>query len=915
MYLGFSKRLIISLIVIEAIVAAIVLWQGARLLEQSLMQQYEEAIEIEGWVLVSSLTDGLVKFDQLTLQRQLTHWQQRDDLAYATLFNHKMEVMASIGSMDGGYISEKEIKEVSGAIADGYLQRSFEVAQEGERIGTLRLGYRTAHLQQTIRQAQLHNMLVPLLIFFIIAATTLILGRRMTANLRVIEEGVQAFQQGQFDHHIVTNQDGLFSKVAEVLNRFARELRTKIGELNVGNERLQESVETLQQEIAAKSQTEAELQALQQRLLLQHEQSPIGIIDWSTDFRVEDWNPAAEKIFGFSKDEALGQRAVDLIVPPEIKEDIFNNIWQKLLFQHGGEQSTNENITKDGRSIVCEWYNTPVINEDGKVIGIFSLIVDITEKRSQQQMLQRSQKMDSLGKLTGGIAHDYNNMLGVVLGYASMLKKKLVDEPKLLNYAEQILHAAERGAALSKKLLSFSRSMSSEPHQIDIDSVIKDEQLMLEKTFTARIQLILELAKDPWPIWVDHSDLVDAILNIGINAMPQGGQLTISTRNVTVEKSYTDSLIIEPGDYLLLSLADTGMGIDDETRTKIFEPFFTTKGEMGSGLGLSQVYGFMQRCGGAIKLSSEVGVGTCFDLYFPRYRPDEVVNESEAASAQLLGKTLASDGQGETILVVDDEEGLRMVTEEFLSSIGYQVITANGGKEALELLQRRHVDLLLSDVVMPEMDGYQLAATAKELYPDIKIQLASGYNDERHQNYATDELSREMLRKPFELEELRTRVREVLDGSGSSIELSSKSTYMEWSEQAVTGVGELDDDHQVIFELINRCHKLAVRQGSISDMGAILEELLDYTDYHFRREELIMAACGYPHLENHKGVHKILLEKASQLITEFNRGELMPERLLEFLRDWLFEHIIMMDKSIAPYCEGSEKKIKEALER
>jgi len=923
MYIGLSKRLIASLIVIEVIVMAIVIWRGAQLLEQSYTQQFEQAIKNESNMLVSSLASGLVQFDQLSLQKQLSHWQIREDIIYIVLFDHQMDVMASIGGIakgaSGREIPEEAAATFAAAIADGSYHLSLPVEQEGERIGTLKLGYRTAHIRQSIKQLQWRNVLVPLLLFIIVALITLVLGRRMTANLRRIEKGVQAFQQGNLDHHIQTSRDGLFGDIADVLNRFARTLQRKIGELNVGNERLQESVEALQYEIDSNSQTEAELRLLQQRMLLQWKQSPMGMIDWSIDARVLDWNPAAERIFGYTKDEMMGRNAMDLIIPSDIKKGILKGVWKNLINNSEGEHSVNENVTKDGKSITCEWYAVPIANESGEVIGVFSLIGDITDKCQQQQMLQRSQKMDALGKLTGGIAHDYNNMLGVVLGYATMLRKMLKEQPKLSGYVEQIQRAGERGAVLSKKLLAFSHNMSSEPQEIDVNSVLRDEQMMLEKSLTARIKLIFTLEKEPWPIWADQSDLVDAILNMSINAMhamPDGGQLTIQTQNVELNHNVAENMGIERGGYMVISLTDTGTGIDQETQAHIFEPFFTTKGEGGCGLGLSQVYGFMQRVGGTIKIYSDMGHGARFALYFPRYISDESQAKGEDTEEALTTTEVsASRGRGETILIVDDEDGLRTVTAEYLSSLGYQIITAENGKAALELLKSRQVDLVLSDIVMPEMDGYQLAKRINELYPKIKIQLASGYNDERHQSFATSELREQMLQKPFELERLLTRVRQLLDDGGDSAvaELKSEQAYIQWSDEAMTGIGELDDDHSVLFELLNRYQKQASSQSSSTDMSAILDELLDYTTYHFRREESIMVACDYPHLDNHKRVHDMLTKRTARLISEYNHGELEPMKLLDFLRDWLLDHIMTMDKAIALYCKGRDKEIKEAM--
>ena len=282
---------------------------------------------------------------------------------------------------------------------------------------------------------------------------------------------------------------------------------------------------------------------------------------------------------------------------------------------------------------------------------------------------------------------------------------------------------------------------------------------MLEKTLTVRIKLVLNLEKNPWLIWLDDSDLEDAILNMSINAMHAiegSGQLTIQTSNQKINQMDAQSLGIRPGDYVLLSIADTGCGIDKETIEKIFDPFYSTKGEQGSGLGLSQVYGFVQRSGGVIKVYSEPGQGTQFTLYFPRY------HESSHDQQSAEDHPATAFAGNETILVVDDEPALLNLIGEILDRQGFNVICAGSAKQALNILQDESIDILISDIIMPGMDGYQLAAIVKEKYPAIKIQLASGFSDERNVGMIDESLQQNLLLKPFNSQVLLLRIRELL---------------------------------------------------------------------------------------------------------------------------------------------------------
>ena len=404
--------------------------------------------------------------------------------------------------------------------------------------------------------------------------------------------------------------------------------------------------------------------------------------------------------------------------------------------------------------------SVPEKTDDGGVLW-HGFVTDITAKKETEESLRRSQKMDALGKLTGGVAHDYNNMLGVILGYSELIETMVHDQPKLIGYIHEIQHAGERGVKLTKKLLTFSRQESSENQTVNLNDLLQNSQLMLEKTMTVRISLVFDLDESLWPINLDVSDLEDAVLNLSINAMHAiegNGQVTFETRNEAINKIDAQQLNMAAGEYVLLSITDTGCGMDSETKERVFDPFFTTKGELGTGLGLSQVYGLVQRSQGSIKIYSEPEHGSRFTLYFPRY----YVNELEKTQSEEGEVSNLSGNQ--TILVVDDESALEKLTSHILREQGYHVFSANSGEEALLILEKESVDLLLSDVIMPEMDGYQLAAVVHEKYPDVKIQLASGFSDERHVDSTNLSLQQNLLHKPYHSKKLLLRIHELING-------------------------------------------------------------------------------------------------------------------------------------------------------
>jgi nitrogen-specific signal transduction histidine kinase len=388
---------------------------------------------------------------------------------------------------------------------------------------------------------------------------------------------------------------------------------------------------------------------------------------------------------------------------------------------------------------------------------------DITLQKQQEDMLKHGLKMDALGKLTSGISHDYNNMLGVILGYSELLAERLKDQPELLNFVTQIQHAGERGKELTQKLLSFSRKQPASEETLIINDVLRDNYIMLAKTLTVSIKLDLELGEDLWPVYINKSSLEDAVFNISINAMhamPEGGSLKFKTSNAKIGTLDSQVLNIKKGNYIKLSICDTGIGMNKEVMSQIFEPFFTTKNEKkGTGLGLSQVYGFVNNARGTIRVYSEPSQGTCFSLYFPRQ--SDQAKELDVSQQEQSSERMRYAGS-ENILIVDDEAALRLLHKEILSSHGYTVYCAEDAKQALSILEKENIDLVLSDVIMPEMDGYELAHLLRYKYPHIKIQLCSGFSENRGKTVTDKKLYKNILHKPFTSSELLQRVKSLL---------------------------------------------------------------------------------------------------------------------------------------------------------
>jgi len=422
----------------------------------------------------------------------------------------------------------------------------------------------------------------------------------------------------------------------------------------------------------------------------------------------------------------------------------------------------------DGHSELIEKIKTPMYSSDGELVGVLGVGRDITERKKLDEQVRHAKKMEAVGQLTGGIAHDFNNILAIVLGNLEILELKTDKSDERQDRIQKAKNGVKRGADIARKLLSFSRTDAEEVSILSINKFVENIEDLIAKSLTASIAVEIELAKDLWNVAIDPGDLEDALLNLSINArdaMPDGGALYIETANKTLDQEYIRR---NPegrvGDFVMISVSDTGIGMNEETREKVLDPFFTTKEPgKGTGLGLSMVYGFVQRSGGHLKIYSEVGKGTTFRLYLPR-----VTKTALQQHVEVLDERQLPTGS-ETVLVVDDEEGLRDVAVFYLEELGYTTLVAEDGLQALEILRDKPgIDLVFSDVVMPGgIDGYQVAKTVHEEQPSIKILLTSGFTKKKEEIRNSDDqylvkLNSGMLDKPYNREELAFAVRDAL---------------------------------------------------------------------------------------------------------------------------------------------------------
>ncbi|ABK98762.1 PAS domain S-box protein [Pelobacter propionicus] len=664
-------------------------------------------------------------------------------------------------------------------------------------------------------------------------------------------------------------------------------------------------------DITERTQAEEALQENRERLQLQFDHMPIACIAWGTDYSIQSWNPAAEKVFGYTAQEAIGKSANDLIVPPEIQDEV-NAVWQRLLENDETVHCTHQNMTKGRQKIFCKWTKTPLRDIRGNIIGFISMAEDITQLRNTDQALRetvreyqdlalkldekqnflatlmdsipdlifykdserrylgcnkafesfagrteeelvgctdfdlfghdvgaffrerdlqvmaqnlarqneewvdypdgrhilldtlktpfhdhqgrslgligisrditerhradterknlegqlyQSQKMEAIGQLAGGVAHDFNNILTVIIGYAEILLLSMEREHALRYHVEQVLTAAGRAAELTAGLLAFSRKQLLHMKQLDLGEVARGLRKMLRRLIPEDIDFKTIIVEKELTILADKGQIEQVIMNLVTNAkdaMPKGGSLTLEIAPATMDEQFLQQHGFgEPGGYACITIADTGHGMDEETRKRLFEPFFTTKeAGKGTGLGTAIIYGIVKQHNGFISVDSEPGRGSTFSIYLPLI----AATEQDAEELQENGPP---PGGTETILLAEDDITVRELHSMILEEAGYHVIRSSDGQEALDkfMEHQSEVAMLVSDVIMPKIDGKRLYEEIRKIRPDMKVLLISGYTSDIFVERGIMEDEYGFMAKPVVPSELLRQVRSILDNN------------------------------------------------------------------------------------------------------------------------------------------------------
>lgn len=538
---------------------------------------------------------------------------------------------------------------------------------------------------------------------------------------------------------------------------FIRNIRAK-QELEI---RVADRTAHLQKEITERELAENELKQYAQKLAIHIENTPLGVIEFNPDFKVVQWNQAAEQIFGYTREEAIGQKTEDIILPKTSLNHV-EEVWRDLLAKRGGTRSTNQNITKDGKTLTCEWYNTVLVDPRDQVVGVASLVMDISEAENLAEQLRQAYKMEAIGTMAGGIAHDFNNILAAMLGFADMALFDIPDTNPAKYKIEQVLMAGNRAKELVQHILSFSRKEAKEKFPTQIHLLIQETLKLLRASIPTTIEIEQNIDPLCCNILADPTQIHQVLMNLCTNAaqsMEESGgtlEVILSEVQLTVEDLKHEPHL-SPGRYACLTVKDSGIGIAQENQDKVFDPYFTTKEVgKGSGMGLAVVVGIVKSHDGMITVDSKAGAGTTFNVYLPAI---------EEQALKTIEDTAPVPTGTEKILVVDDEEIIVDMTKKRLVKLGYQVTTRTRSVDALELFCSApdFFDLVITDQTMPQLTGEQLAKKLIEVRSDTPIIICTGYSSRIDAEKAKFVGIRAFLAKPIDTRELAKAIRQVLN--------------------------------------------------------------------------------------------------------------------------------------------------------
>ncbi len=644
------------------------------------------------------------------------------------------------------------------------------IVHDGDRLGTL---YVKIDMRQSLTRFS-RTLLVLGVCFFAATGLALLLSvglqRRVSQPVLELGQAAEAITQGR-DYSIRVAPSGPRELRALTLafNEMLSQIQERDGALRAARDglelRVAERLRELEHETAErrKAEVESELRAQRLQLLGAALESATDAVAITDHRLVIQWvNPSFCTLMGYSAAEALGCNVNAFRSGRAEDEGTYENLWDTV---RAGQVWDGEAVGRRKDASLCLVGQTvmPVRDAAGRIASYVAVMRDVSQRRRLEAELRQAQKMEAVGRLSGGVAHDFNNILNVILGFGELLLKKLPAEDPLRRYSHEILKAAKRGASLTRQLLAFSRQQVLQPKVVDLNATIVDMEKMLSRLIGEDVELVSSLEPELGRVEVDPGQIEQVLMNLVVNArdaMPEGGTLTVETANVVLTEADAARHDSEaaPGPYVRMLVSDTGTGMDQATLSHMFEPFFTTKAvDRGTGLGLATVYGIVKQSRGYVSVRSALGHGTTFTILLPR------ISGERAGYQQCDEDAVAPAGRG-TVLLVEDDDAARALWRELLEMLGYETLVAANGIDAIERASgyAGRIDVLLSDVVMPRLGGRELASRLREARPELRVVFMSGYTTDTvlRQGIAANEGA--FLQKPFSARELAEKVRSAL---------------------------------------------------------------------------------------------------------------------------------------------------------
>lgn len=722
-----------------------------------------------------SVSPGVYFEDIKSIDEALLGIMQNKDLSYLiiadksgkTLYEYnKSQAFKSMYLSDAEFSTDLSI-----------FKAKTDIRFNREIIGKLYIGISLEELYTDVGNSKKSILLISVIVFIIGLIIVFIISIVITRPINKMENTIDQITANDMSKRVNINTKDEIWRLGQSFNLLLDELENSHNNLNKVNNALKVRI-NVQNELIEKQHILSESLIKSEQKYRFLADNTVDII-WTTDLDLNSTyiTPSVEKLFGYSVEEWLALKLSDYLAVDSISQivhSIYNEIEKAKLNDYDRNRPLvfeAEILKKDNTKIWVENTVKVFSDEAGELSGIFFFARDISlrkdaerQKRQLEEQLLHTQKIDSIGRLSGGIAHDLNNMLTPIIGYADILKNKLAGDEAMVKRTQRIINAAYNARDLVKQLLAFARKQTLDIKPINLNVIIKDFNAMLSRVISANIPIIYNLNDELSNINADIVQIQQILINLCVNAqdaMPEGGKIYIETDNVTIDEYYTiEHEKIGKGNYITLTIRDTGSGISPEIQTKVFEPFFTTKGiGKGTGLGLSTVYGIVKQQKGYIWLYSEVGIGTTIKIHFPAI--------NSVAAVFPVKETEPDDNSGiETLLVVEDQKNVLDMVLEYLEMNGYMVLSAQDGNNAVEVYKKYNdkIHLLITDIILPDINGKQVFDNLSQYDSELKVLYMSGYSEEIITVENVLKPGVNFIQKPFNLKDLGIKIRKILDG-------------------------------------------------------------------------------------------------------------------------------------------------------